>query len=167
MFTIGKVTGVHGLNGNLKVWSFAESIDTFGAGRIVLLQTENGQSREFKIKKASTHKKGLLLSLETIENRTLAEELIGSEIKIGRDQLPEPEEDSWYWQDLIGLNVSDHIKGALGRVTDIFPTGAYDILVVTDKDNNKEILIPMNRHFVADVDLENQKIVTTLPEDYE
>ncbi|MBU1696086.1 MAG: 16S rRNA processing protein RimM, partial [Proteobacteria bacterium] len=38
-FTIGKVTGVHGLNGNLKVWSFADSINTFCPGRNVLLKS--------------------------------------------------------------------------------------------------------------------------------
>ena len=76
-FTIGKVTGVHGLGGNLKVWSFAESVDTFSPGRRVLLKSGKEKGRYFTILKASVHKKGLLLVLEGVDNRDLAEDLVG------------------------------------------------------------------------------------------
>lgn len=175
MFTIGKVTGVHGLNGNLKVWSFAESIDTFGAGRIVLLKTEDGQQKgKYTILNAQPHKKGVLLLLDGIDTRNLAESLIGCEILIDREQLPEPEEDTWYWQDLMGLKVTDDLRGYLGDITDIFPTGANDVLVVTQKGEtvkaenqpDTEILIPMHEQFVREVDLDQGIMTVALPEDY-
>ena len=173
-FTIGKVTGVHGLKGNLKVWSYAQSIETFGSGRTVLLKTESGQEKRYTIRHAAPHKKGLRLSLEGVENRNLAEALVGCEILIDRDQLPEPEEDAWYWEDLIGLTVIDKIRGEIGTISNIFPTGANDVLVIAgsptsgpDKSAEKEILVPMHKNFVADVDLDKQVLTTTLPEDYE
>ncbi|CCK81509.1 ribosome maturation factor RimM [Desulfobacula toluolica] len=164
-FTIGQVTGVHGLAGNLKVWSFAESIDTFCPGRSVLLKSEDEEDgRQYKIVKATAHKKGIILFLEGVDTRELAEDLIGKKILIDRDQLPEPEEDTWYWQDLLGLNVFDHEKGFIGKITDIFPTGANDVLVVTD--NKKETLVPMHKQFIESVDIKNGIVKTTLPEDY-
>jgi 16S rRNA processing protein RimM len=169
-FTIGRVTGVHGLNGNLKVWSYAQSADTFCSGKIVLLQMKEEQDREFKILSAKAHQKGILLLLEGVDNRDSAQTLVGCDILISRDQLPEPEEDSWYWQDLLGLDVHDDYKGDLGQVTDIFPTGANDVLVVTrtGRDGStKETLIPMHRHFVTAVDLDDHILRTRLPEDYE
>ncbi len=169
-FTIGRVTGVHGLNGNLKVWSYAQSVDTFCSGKIVLLQMNGQQDREFKILSASAHKKGVLLQLEGVDNRDLAQTLVGCDILISRDQLPEPEEDSWYWQDLLGLDVVDDCKGYLGKVTDIFPTGANDVLVATHTENDgskRETLIPMHRNFVTTVDLDDKVLKTRLPEDYE
>jgi 16S rRNA processing protein RimM len=164
-FIIGEVTGVHGLGGNLRVRSFAQSADTFSAGRIVLLQSKSGQGNEYKIISASEHKKGLLLSLEGVNNRDDAQTLVGYQILIDREQLPEPEENEWYWQDLIGLDVVDEIKGPIGTITDIFPTGANDILVVKRAD--KETLVPMNRHFVTLVDMDEKVLKTSLPEDYE
>ncbi len=165
MFTIGRVTGVHGLNGNLKVWSFADSIDTFCQGRSVLLKTaEEEQGERFIILSTLPHRKGVILSLKGIDSRELAEDLVGKEIFIERDQLPEPEENTWYWEDLLGLDVIDHQKGFIGRITHIFPTGANDVLVVTDKD--KETLVPMHEHFVASVDIGKKTLQTTLPEDY-
>ncbi len=160
-FTIGKVTGVHGLNGNLKVWSFADSINTFYPGRSVLLKSEEEQGETFTILQALPHKKGIILSLKGVDSRSLAEDLIGKEILIDRDQLPIPEEDVWYWQDLLGLNVFDHQEGFIGKITNIFPTGANDVLVVTDKE--KETLVPMHKHFVESIDLEKKTMQTTLP----
>jgi len=163
-FTIGKVTGVHGLNGNLKVWSFADSIDTFCPGRSVLLKSDEEPGQPFTILQALPQKKGIILSLEGVDSRNMAEDLVGKEIFIDRDQLPEPEEDTWYWQDLLGMDVVDHQKGFIGTVTDIFPTGANDVLVVMDKD--QETLVPMHKHFVESVDIEKKTILITLPEDY-
>ncbi len=163
-FTIGKVTGVHGLGGNLKVWSYAESIETFCPGNSVLLKSENDEGTVYTILKASPHKKGVLLTLEGIDNRNLAEDLVGYELLIERDQLEEPEEDTWYWEDLYGVDVFDYQKGFIGKITEIFPTAADDILVVKDGDN--ETLIPMNKHFVKSVDIENNTLEAALPEDY-
>ncbi len=163
-FTIGKVTGVHGLNGILKVASFAESVDTFRKGRSLLVKSEGEEGRLYLILHASPHKHGVLLTLEGIENREQAEDLVGKEILVNRDQLPEPEEGTWFWQDLMGLDVVDHIKGYLGKITHIFPTGANDVLVVTD--NDRETLVPMHKYFVESVDMSCHTVKTTLPEDY-
>ncbi|MEN8211595.1 MAG: 16S rRNA processing protein RimM, partial [Thermodesulfobacteriota bacterium] len=81
-FTIGKVSGVHGLNGNLKVWSFAHSIESFTPGSKVFLKPAEKEGKSFNILKVSPHKKGFLLSLEGIDNRNLAESFVGSEIII-------------------------------------------------------------------------------------
>ena len=166
-FTIGRVTGVHGLNGNLKVWSFAESVDSFCPGKNVLLKSEEaqeGSGNVYTILKASAHKKGILLTLAGIDNRNLAEALIGKEILIDRDQLPEPDEGTWYWQDLLGLDVFDHQKGFIGKITDIFPTGANDMLVVMDK--TRETLIPMHKNFVESIDIEKNAVRPTLPPEF-
>ncbi len=163
-FTIGKVTGVHGLKGNLKIWSYAESVNTFCPGTSVLLQSGEEQGETFTILGALPSKKGVILSLEGVDTRSLAENLIGKMILIDRNQLPEPGEDNWYWQDLLGLQVVDHHKGFIGRITDIFPTGANDVLVVTDE--NKETLVPMHRNFVGTIDIEKNTMLTKLPEDY-
>lgn len=163
-FTIGRVTGVHGLNGIVKVASFAESLDTFQKGRCITLKTEREEGKEYLILHTSPHKRGVLLCLEGIESRDQAEALVGKEILMNRGQLPEPEADTWYWQDLMGLDVHDHIKGYLGKITHIFSTGANDVLVITDDD--RETLVPMHKYFVEAVDMDSCTVRTTLPEDY-
>jgi len=164
LLTIGKVTGLHGLGGNLKVWSFAESFETFGIGRQVWLKSEDEEKGcAYTILKSSARKKGVLISLENVDTPDLAQALVGKEILINRDQLPVLEEDTWYWQDLYGLTVIDKTRGELGTIGHIFPTGANDVLVV----GKEEILIPMNEQFVESVNMDAGIIMTTLPEGYE
>jgi 16S rRNA processing protein RimM len=163
--TIGRIRGVHGLRGTLRVESFAESPDTFKQGRKITLKThgiDGIQYSVYSIQSASAHKQGILLNLEGIDNLAIAEELIGQDILIDRAELPEPDEDTWYWQDLIGLDVQDHIKGYIGKITGIFPTGANEILEI--RDNKKEILVPMHSNFIESVDMEKHLVLTTLPD---
>jgi 16S rRNA processing protein RimM len=167
VLTIGRIRGVHGLKGTLKVESFADSPDTFKPGRKIFLKNQGMDGVQYStyfIQKVSGHRQGILLNLEGIENRSLAEELVGNDILIDRASLPEPEEDAWYWHDLIGLDVEDHIKGYIGKIISIFPTGANDVLVI--RDNKKEILVPMHKNFVESVDMEKGSILTTLPESW-
>lgn len=166
LLVMGFITGVHGLDGNVKVRSFAQSYDLFAPGTRVFIP---GQSREdarpFDIVRCVPHKKGLLIHLSGVDERDTAESLVGKEILVYRSTLPEPEDNAWYWQDLYGLTVTDERLGPLGIIDTIFSTGAHDILVV--KDQAKERLIPMHRQFVLSVDLENAVVVTRLPEGYE
>lgn len=169
--TIGKVTGVHGLGGNLKVWSWAQSPDTFTQGLIVVLKNENetlDPGREYVISRTGRYKKGVLLSLEGVSTREAAESLVGKLVLVDKTSLPDLDEDTWYWQDLIGLTVVDACEGELGKVEQLFPTGADDILVVTDKtpQGKREVLIPMNAVFVKDVNLDTGVIKTELPQGF-
>ncbi|HCY86339.1 MAG TPA: 16S rRNA processing protein RimM [Desulfobacteraceae bacterium] len=172
--TIGKVTGVHGLAGNLKVWSFADTPETYGKGRKVRLLKEGSKAapgKECVIEKASPRKKGLLLTLKGVSTREAAEALVGWEILMHKDQLPELGDDTWYWEDLIGLSVTDRNLGELGTIDHLFDTAAHDILVVksapeTPGAKAPEIMIPLDDHFVEDVDMETGTVTTALPEGF-
>ncbi|WP_428158671.1 ribosome maturation factor RimM [Desulfobacter sp.] len=169
--TIGKVTGVHGLGGNLKVWSWAQSPDTFSKGLAVVLKNEDetlDSGREYVIGWTGKYKKGVLLSLEGVSTRDASESLVGKLVLVDKNNLPDLDEDTWYWQDLIGLTVVDACEGKLGTVAQLFPTGADDILVVTDKtpQGKQEVLIPMNAVFVKDVNLDTGVITTELPQGF-
>jgi 16S rRNA processing protein RimM len=169
--TIGKITGVHGLGGNLKVWSWAQSPGTFTPGLAVVLQDEDktlDPGREYVIIRTGRYKKGVLLTLEGVSTREASEALVGKLVMVDKTNLPDLDEDTWYWQDLIGLTVVDTCKGEVGSVEQLFPTGADDILVVTNKtpQGKQELLIPMNAVFIKDINLETGVISTQLPEGF-
>ncbi len=173
MLTIGKITGVHGLAGNLKVWSYANALDTFSPGRQVKLQDEGaGTGTNYTITGASPSKKGVRLSLAGVTSREASEALVGKQILIDKAQLPELDENTWYWEDLIGLRVIDRDLEFLGTIDHLFSTGADDILVIKNdqKTENQpeasEVLIPMNAHFVIEVDIEAGTVTTALPQGF-
>lgn len=166
LLVMGQITGVHGLDGNVKVRSFAQSPDLFAPGSRVFISVKTREhARPFDIQRCVSHQKGLLIRLSGVNDRDTAKALIGKEILMHRSRLSEPEDNVWYWQDLYGLTVTDQILGDLGIIDTIFSTGAHDILVV--KDRETERLIPMHRQFVLSVDLEKAVVITRLPEGFE
>ncbi|MFC1798589.1 ribosome maturation factor RimM [Thermodesulfobacteriota bacterium] len=163
---IGKVVGVHGLKGNLKIRSYAESLSIFQPDQQLLVEIPEGRETLFTIKWVKPHTKKVLLSLKEIENRNLAEALVGSDIYIDRNILPEPEPGTYYWFDIIGLSVFTVDGDFLGRVDSILQTGSNDVYVVKDPDKgpHHEILIPVLVSVIRSVDLESKTIKVDLPE---
>lgn len=158
---IGKIVGVQGIKGDLKVFSHAESPQVFEPGKYIRVRGPSDET-EYVIRSARPHKKGIILSLEGVDDRKQAETLIGFEIYIPWEDLPELEEGTYYWADLIGLSVYTTGEEYLGRVASIIPTGSNDVYVV--RDRGRESLIPALASVVIAVDLENGTMRVNLPE---
>ena len=92
----------------------------------------------------------LLVRLEDVGSREQAQALSGWEICAPRDELPRPEPGEFYWFDLEGLIVLTQDGECLGRVTDFFPTGSNEVLVV--RDGEREILLPFIKDVILSVD---------------
>jgi 16S rRNA processing protein RimM len=163
---VGKIVGAHGVKGNLKVHSYAESVSVFKPGRLILAIHAGKVEKHFAVKWAKPHGKSILLSFKGIEDRNTAETLIGAELFIERTALPELEEGVYYWTDIIGLSVFTTDNQYIGRVESIMATGSNDVYVVkdTNKENNNETLIPVIESVVLEIDFEHKRIRVNLPE---
>jgi len=161
LLTMGYVSGVHGLKGYLKVKSHADSTAPFEPGSRLFLRPPEGRGQWYKVMRTSPHKKGLLLMLEDVDVN-VAETLVGNEILISGDDLPDLEPDTYYWKDLVGMTVTDIHQGVLGTIDHVMPTGSNDVFVVTG--GKREVLVPYVAHVVLSVDLETRTICIDLPE---
>ncbi len=159
---IGKIIGVHGMKGYLKVYSFDESMDLFHPGAQVRLKSSIGEISRLTVRDVQPYKNILRIAFEEVPDRTVAETLAGAELLIQRSQLPEPEQGTWYWCDLVGMSVYGIDGTYLGQVENLFETGSNDVLVV--KRGDEEILIPVTASIVCDVDMDYGKINVDLPE---
>ena len=165
LIPIGKVVGTHGIRGELKVHSWAESAASFPQGRRLSLRREGKPLVAFKIASARPHKRHVLLALEGIASLDAAQEWIGCELCIDKASLPEPEKGSYYWHQIIGLKVLAADERCLGKVEAILPTGSNDVYVV--REGEKEILIPAIESVVTDIDLKGGILRVDLPEGLE
>jgi 16S rRNA processing protein RimM len=159
---IGKVVGVHGIKGTNKFKSFAESLSVLQPGQSVLIRDNRNRETKVELNWVKAHTRTPLISFKGVTDRDGAEALIGADMFIPVTELPELDEDTYYWFELIGIEVYTAQGDYLGRVTSIFPTGSNDVYVV--KDKNKEVLIPALESVVLDIDLELKRMRVDLPE---
>ena len=114
-----------------------------------------------KIEDAKFHKDMVILKLEGIDDMTTAEKYKGSYLKIHRKDARELEEGEYFIADIIGSEVYTDTGDYLGKVDDIYNTGAQDIYVVKD-DLGKQILLPSIKEVILNIDIENQKVTVHL-----
>ena len=83
-----------------------------------------------------------------------------------RVALPELEEGSYYWCDIIGLAVFTTDEQYIGRVESIISTGSNDVFMVKDLDkgDDNETLIPALESVVLEIDFEHKTMRVALPE---
>ena len=147
---LGRISGVFGVDGWVKLFSYTEPREAILGYRDCLLQ-QNGTWSEARWRVGRRQGKTVVASLEGINDRDAAEALIGANIGIWRDDLPDTGESEFYWADLEGLSVVNKDGSELGVVAYMMATGADDVLVIKGE---KEILIPfIIGRYVTDVDL--------------
>ncbi|MBV8605127.1 MAG: ribosome maturation factor RimM [Pelomonas sp.] len=116
-----------------------------------------------KILAVREHGDGIVAQLEGVADRNGAEALRGVRIFVSRALFPKPENDEFYWVDLIGLDVVNREGAALGRVIGLIETGPHSVLriapvgVETPKPD-EERLVPFVSAYVDAVDLEARRI---------
>ena len=161
---IGRIVGLFGVNGWVKLESYTEPRARILKYRPWLLKAA-GRETEIAEVKGRVHGKGLVAALPDVGDRDAAMAWVGAEIWVRRSALPKPKRGEYYWADLEGLDVVTIDGVALGAVSHLFATGANDVLVV--RDGERERMIPfVLEQFVRNVDLGSRRIVVDWDPDF-
>jgi len=177
MVVMGRVVAPYGVFGWLKVLPDTEAIDglfdydTWWLGK-------GDDWREMVVETAKIHNDVILVKLEGINDRDAAFACKGKQVAVPRAQLPEPEENEYYWSDLIGLHVKNLQGVDFGVIEDVFETGANDVLVVKNtavkdavtkdaaKEKPQERLLPFVASVVLEVDLKAKAMLVDWDPDF-
>ena len=162
---IGKIVGTHGIKGHLKVMPYGDSMDLFSPGKELAVSREGEALATFRIAFACPYKRVIRLGLEGIGSIEAAEAWIGCQLCINNVSLPQLEEGSYFWHQIVGLEAFTLDDRRLGRVEAIFPTGSNDVYVV--RDGKREVLVPAIDSVVVHIDLEKKILRVDLPEGLE
>ena len=140
---VGRIAGPHGLKGEMKIDPLTDFDSRFAKGATLYLQ---GIPR--KIELSREHKGRPLIKLAGIDSIDHVEKLQFQFVEaLG---APEPEEDEFLVEDLIGLKVVTVEGVELGQVDDVLVTPAHEILQVG------ETLIPFVEEFVEEVNFDDE-----------
>ena len=175
MVVMGRIVAPYGVFGWLKVVPDTEAFDglfdydTWWLGK-------GNDWRELLVETAKIHNDVLVVKLKGIDDRDAAMACKGKQIAVPRSQLPEPEDDAYYWSDLIGLRVKNKQAVDFGCIVDVFETGANDVIVVQAeaatpegeqaKSKPQERLLPFVADVVLEVDLPNKTMLVDWDADF-
>jgi 16S rRNA processing protein RimM len=154
---LGEITGVQGLRGWLKVFSHTRPLDNIFQFKNWQLKSDSGKIISRTVLEHKHQGKKLLVKMQDVDDRTTAEELVGLDVCINRDQLPALTNEH-YWHDLIGLTVKDTHGVELGEIMDIMETGSNDVLLLKDS-KDKSLAIPWLPEIVLEIDVEQSLLI--------
>ena len=139
---LGRVVGVFGVRGEVKLHSFTEPVSTADAatsrGCLLHRGVERRSAGRTRPRDGQGHgRRRCPASTIATPPRRWSAPRSGSP----RSRLPKPKPGEYYWVDLEGLRVVNREGIVLGTVSHLFETGANDVMVV---DGERERLIPVH-----------------------
>ena len=139
---VGRVGKSHGLDGSFVVENASDAPERFAVGAELLV---NGVAARVVAAKQARGRP--VIKLDRVVER-------GSALEVPIASLPPAGEDSFYVFQLVGLEVVEQGGLALGRVADVAPGVANDVL---ELDSGHRL--PMVEECIREVDLNNGRIV--------
>ena len=159
-FEIGQIVNTFGIKGMVKVNPFTDDISQFEEMETILVD-KKGSLLEMQIEEVKYSKNQVLLKLKGIDTVEEAEKYRNCYLKLPREKARKLPKNTYFIADLIGLEVYTEEGKLLGKVDDIYNTGASDIYVIKD-ELGKQILLPAIKDVIKQIDLEQEKIVVHL-----
>jgi 16S rRNA processing protein RimM len=139
---VGRIGRPHGLDGSFVVEDPSANESLFEPGATLYVA---GEPASVAGRKRSGGR--LVLRLDRPAER-------GGELTVPRAQLPEPDADSYYVFQLVGLDVVEQGGRRLGAVRGVAPGVANDVLEL-----DSGLALPMHEECVREVDLAEGRIV--------
>ncbi|MBT4963680.1 MAG: ribosome maturation factor RimM [Francisellaceae bacterium] len=159
---VGKIGAPHGVTGGMRLFSFTNPVTNILEFQDLRIAKANQTDKSainwssIVVKNIYQHKNGFVFSIDGIDDRDAAAALTHSSIAVLRNELDDLDNDEFYWDDLLGLQVYNQEDVYLGKVDSFMETGANDVIVIVDGKN--EHLVPYLEQFILDIDLDEKKI---------
>ncbi|MBN7814924.1 ribosome maturation factor RimM [Algoriphagus pacificus] len=161
-FQLGYVAKVHGLRGEVVVVLDVDYPEDYDDLKHLFLEQKSRLVPFFLEHFVLQPGNKALAKFEDYNTLDQVESLVGTEVYLPLTELPELEDDQYYFHELIGFEVFDETKGLIGTVQIVYDLETQDLLGVTHQ--GKEVLIPIQDGIIQQVDKAAKKVFCQLPE---
>lgn len=158
LVAVGVIVAPWGIRGDLKVRLMTDYPERFVRGHFVI-----GGNTRYRVS-GSRQLSGdmAVVTLEGVSTRDAAEALRDVILNVLESDLPDLEDDTYYYHQIVGLRAVDESGKEIGTVSDIIATGANDVYVVDTPDG--ELMLPAIEDVVKLIDIAaGRMVVEVLP----
>lgn len=157
---VGQIVNTFGIKGFVKVKPWVNDIERFDDLEKVYVKIKK-ETQKLEIEEVKYHKDMVLIKFKGIETVEQAEMFRNCYLEIDREDAVPLEEGTYYIVDLLESDVFTDEGEYLGKLEDIYNTGAKDIYVVKN-ELGKAVLLPGIPEVIKEVNLEEKKITVHL-----
>ncbi len=150
LVTIGKAIKTFGVKGEMKIEPLTDFPERFGNLHRVFLVSPAGKEIVCEVLSVRNAGGAIYLLFAGYDTPEKAKVLNGWLLKIPEAETVPLPDGSYYWFELIGMEVVSESGEKLGEIVDIFQTGSNDVYVL--KKGRKEFFIPATKEVIRQVD---------------
>lgn len=162
-YKAGKITRVHGVKGQLSISLHEPELFKDYTFEVLFINPSGGPVPFFVSSFSfSLNKNILLVQLEGIEDKASASAFVQKEVFLQTSDLPEPDDNHFYAQEVVGYMVSDLVAGELGPVKEVMDLPMQQIFLIMK--GSKEILIPAVEGILLKIDRNLKTILLKAPD---
>lgn len=161
-YQLGYVVKPHGLKGEVQIFLDVDSPQEYNELESVFV-LRGQQLVPFFIESIAVRGDKAIVAFEDVETVEEAKGLKSAALYLPLDSLPELDDESFYYHDLVNYSLVDKEQQVIGKISAVLDTGAQELLEVKH-DSGKEILVPLSDELIIKVDKQNQVLVMEIPE---
>lgn len=123
---VGRIGRPHGLDGYVVLHPETDNPDRFRPGATV----QDASGAPFEVERIRPRGEGFLVRFSGVQDRTAAEQIVGTELFISGDERRELDDEEYWPDELVGLAVRSHDDRDVGIVTSVIEGAAQFRLAV-------------------------------------
>ncbi len=160
-FYFGTLTKSLGLKGEMVIKNLNEDADLSMPIEFVFLEI-NKQLTPFFVEQISFRKKGeAVVKIQDIDSIERCAQYLKNDLYLPNEFLLEVDDEIVPFKDMIGYKAVDKLHGEIGVIKNILSYPQQEIFEI--HFNGKEILIPANEDFIAQLDAEKKILYLNAP----
>lgn len=160
-YFLGKITRKHGLSGNVILKLDTDQPELYKKLESIFVEI-NGLLVPFFIEKVAWSKQDTLNLLFKNSNENLVEQLLGKNVFLPLSTLPKLTENQFYYHEVIGFEILEEDGKTCGTIESVNDQTAQHYFVLNFAQ--KEIVIPIIKDWILEVNREEKFIKMQLPE---
>lgn len=160
-YQLGYVLKTHGVQGEVTFVLDVDDPSIYTTLESVFIEI-NGKLVPFFIDKIQVLKDKAIVKLEDINSLQKAQSLVGNGLYLPLGNLPELEEDQFYYHEIVEYLVVDEKLGNLGKITNVYEMPHQDLIAMQYQE--KEVLIPITDEIVTGIDHDKKELYVELPD---
>ncbi len=162
LITIGKAVKPFGVKGEIKIEPLTDFPERFKKLRRVYLVSPVGKEFACEVRSVRYAGDEMYLQFVGYDSPEKAKALNGWLIKVPEEEAVPLPDGSFYWFELVGMEVVTESGEGLGTIVDIFETGSNDVYVL--KKGRKETYIPATKEVIRQVDRKAKRMIIRVVE---